>query len=397
MFKNLSLRTVILFIFLIAFVAGFSIIFNSIWSGKSEQVPERHELIIEGDMTIGQFGNANNLPNSFLQEIFDLKVKSDLGKRLNEYGTPDDIASVVGKKLALASEHASKNWIKILLKFILWIIFLSTVFIFLKKRKITSTVRKWLLFSAILIFGIIMGADPSPMGTVKDAIHLFAADHVIFPQRMIALTVFLVIVFLANKYICAWGCQLGTLQDIIFRINRSNKHRTVIGKQIKMPFVITNTIRVTSFFVFTAIAFAWGIDIIEPIDPFKIFKPLYLGTVGGIFVGSLMITSLFVYRPWCHLFCPFGLVGWFIEKISLFKIRVNYKTCIACQKCASACPSTVMDAILKQNKKTIPDCFACDTCVEVCPTDSISFSTGYRNLPPQGHFDKKKKAQTISG
>ena len=64
--------------------------------------------------------------------------------------------------------------------------------------------------------------------------------------------------------------------------------------------------------------------------------------------------------------------------------------CIACQKCANACPSTVMGAILKRDKKTIPDCFACYTCRDVCPTESIRFSTGKRDLPPVGHFDRKK-------
>ena len=396
MIKTLSLRAILLFISLSAFVVVLSTISNNIWGGKPEQLPERKELIIEKDMTISQFGKANDLPNSVLKEIFDLKVKSDLENKLNEYGTSEEIASIVSKNLALISKHASKNWIKILVKFALWFIFLSAIFIFLSKRKITQNIRKWMLFGAILIFGIIMGSDPSPMGTVKDAIHLFAIDHVIFPPRMIALTVFLMIVFFANKYICAWGCQLGTLQDLIFRINQSNKYKAIISRQIKLPFVLTNIIRVISFLMLTVVAIAWGIDIIELIDPFKIFKPLHLGIIGGIFVGSLLIMSLFIHRPWCHLFCPFGLVGWFTEKISLIKIKVNYKTCIACEKCVSACPSTVMGAILKRNKKTIPDCFSCNTCIDVCPTDSINFSTGNRTLPPAGHFNKKEKSYRIT-
>jgi formate hydrogenlyase subunit 6/NADH:ubiquinone oxidoreductase subunit I len=49
-----------------------------------------------------------------------------------------------------------------------------------------------------------------------------------------------------------------------------------------------------------------------------------------------------------------------------------------------------MEAILKQNRKTIPDCFACYTCRDVCPTNSISFSARNRTMPPHGHFDKKR-------
>jgi NAD-dependent dihydropyrimidine dehydrogenase PreA subunit len=100
------------------------------------------------------------------------------------------------------------------------------------------------------------------------------------------------------------------------------------------------------------------------------------------------VASLFVYRPWCHFFCPFGLVGWIVEKKSLFKIKVNYDTCTACGTCTKACPSTVMDAILKQDRVT-PDCFACATCIESCPTDSIHFAAGKRSKPPAGKFDKK--------
>jgi polyferredoxin len=396
MAKHSPLKTAIFFILIIVLVVGLSIISNRIWGGKPEQLPEVKELKIEKEMTITQFGQANELPNTVLKEIFDLKVKSDLEKKIGEYGTSDQIASMVKKKLALASEHASKNWIKIPTKFGLWILFLVLIFILLKNRKVTSGLRNGVLFVAVLIFGVAMGSDPSPMGTVKDAIHLYGTTHVIFLPRMIALSIFLAIVFLVNKYICAWGCQAGTLQDLIFRINQTDKRKVVIARQIKLPFALTNTIRFTFFCVFTLVVFLWGIDIIEPVDPFKIYKPIYLGIIGGIFVGALLLASLFTYRPWCHLFCPFGLVGWLFEKISFVKISVNYVTCIACQKCATACPSTVMGAILRRNKKTIPDCFACYTCREVCPTDSISFSTRKRTLPPVDHFDKRKKDEIIT-
>lgn len=387
--KHPKFRTTIYFILIIVLVVGLSIISTRIWKGKPEQPHKPQELIIDNKMTINQFGQANALPNAVLKEIFDLKTKSDLEKRLEEYGTSDQINSIVTKRLALASEHASKNWIKIPIKFGLWFIFLSMVFILFKKRKFTYSIRNWMLFSSILIFGIMMGSDPSPMGTIKDAIHLYGTADVIFIPRMIAMFIFLLIVLLANKYICSWGCQAGTLQDLIFRINQTDKQKAVIGRQIKLPFALTNTLRFIYLCIFTIIAFLWGIDIIDPIDPFKIYKPTYLGIIGGIFIGILLLTSLFIYRPWCHFFCPFGFIGWLVEKASLVKISVDYETCIACEKCARACPSTVMGAILKRDKKTIPDCFACYTCREVCPTNSISFSSRKRTMPSSDHFDKK--------
>jgi NAD-dependent dihydropyrimidine dehydrogenase PreA subunit len=387
--KHSQLRTALYFISIIVIVIGLSIISTQMWGGKSEQLPTPAKLAINSEMTIMQFGHANALPETVLKEIFELKAPSDLEKRLAGYGTPAQITALVTKKMALAAEHASKNWVKIPAKFLLWFIFLAAVFIIAKKRKLVSGLRNGLLFGSVIIFGVVMSSDPSPMGTVKDAIHLYGAARAIFPPRIIALSIFLTIVLLANKYICGWGCQAGVLQDLIFRINRNGKLKAVIGKQIKPPFVLTNSVRLVFFCVFTLISFTWGLDIIDPIDPFKIFKPLHMGLIGGAFVGLLLFASLFIYRPWCHFFCPFGLVGWLLEKASFVKITVNYETCIACGKCVTACPSTVMGAILKADKKTIPDCFACYTCRDTCPTGSISFSTRKRTAPPAGFFDKK--------
>ncbi|MBW1847161.1 MAG: 4Fe-4S binding protein [Deltaproteobacteria bacterium] len=394
--KQSSLKTILSLIFLIILIIVSSIFSNQLWQDKPETLPEFDELIISEEMTITEFGQANKLANPMLKEVFDLKTKEDLKKQLKEYGSSEQISSLIVKNMALAAEHSTKNWIKIPLKFGVWIIFLITLFLIFRKREISQTLRKRILFISILVFGVALGSGPSPMGTVKDAIHLYAHAGAIFPPRMIALAVFLLIVFLANKYICAWGCQAGTLQDLIFRINQTPKYKSVIGRQIKLPFFFTNTVRFLFLCVFTVVAFLWGIDIIDPVDPFKIYKPSFLGIIGSGFVGTLLLLSLFIYRPWCHLFCPFGLAGWLVEKISRVKISVDYETCIACQKCASSCPTTVMTAILKRDKKTIPDCFSCYTCTQVCPTDSIRFSTGKRTNPPTGHFDKKEKADRIS-
>ena len=394
MANDSPIKAALAFILLIAIVIGLSLLSDRIWSSKSETLPPPKKLVLEPDMTVDRFGKANGLPNAVLKEAFDLQAKSDLEKKLLEFGTPQQIAFLVAKEMALAAESASKNWLKIPLKFALWFIFLSAIFICLRKRKVVSALRNYLLFASVLIFGVVMGSDPSPMGTVKDAIHLFGTTRAVFLPRMVALGIFLAIVFLANKYICAWGCQLGTLQDLIFQINRTRRHKAVFARQIKLPFVLTNSIRFMFFCGFTLVAFLLAFDIIGWIDPFKIFKPAALGLYGGIFLGALLAASLFIYRPWCHLFCPFGLAGWLVEKISLVKIKVNYETCIACQKCVAACPSTVMGAILKRDTKTIPDCFACYACREECPTDSIGFSTGKRPLPPEGFFNKKKAADS---
>lgn len=386
-----GVRVAFFWIFLVALVVILSYGSTKIWSEKKEKPPVTKSLVLGDDMTVQQFGQKNDLPNPVLKKVFELETQADLQKKVADFGlSPKEISSRIEKAMALSAEYESKNWLKIPIKFGAWIVFLFLVFRLMRKARITPKIRKGIYLGAIAIFGVVLGSDPSPMGTVKDAIALLGAKGVLFPPRMIALTIFLVLVLLANKFICSWGCQLGTLQDLIFRLGRNREDKKAAIRQVKIPFAWTNGIRIAFFVIFALAALAWAKDIIEPIDPFKVYKPAMLGIAGGIFLGGLLLASLFVYRPWCHLFCPFGLVGWLVEKISVFKIQVNYQTCIACESCARACPSTVMNGILKQ-ERVIPDCFACGTCIEVCPTQSIQFLSGKRSRPPADKFKKKEK------
>ncbi len=374
------------FIILIAAVILLSLLTTSLWQGKPEKKENDIPLVFRDGMTIAEFGTENGLPSDVLKKAFLLQSKADLQKTLESLNIPrNEVADRVSKERALETEYESKNWVKIPLKFGLWVLFLVGVFVLMRRRKISPGLRRSLYLAAAALFGVILGSDPGPMGTVKDAIVLFGTKRVIFPPRMIALTVFLLLIFLANKFICSWGCQMGTLQDLIFRLNRNHSDTEGIMRQYRPPFLWTNAVRVAFFLIFTLAAFLWATDLIEPIDPFKIYKPAAIGLVGVIFLGLLLPAALFVYRPWCQFFCPFGLVGWFIEKVSLFRIIVNHQTCIGCRSCEKACPSTVMGAILKRDRM-IPDCFACGTCIEVCPTESIQLAAGKRGRPPEGRF-----------
>jgi len=388
MSKTSGIKIAAAWIGLILFVVVFSSLSMRLWGGAAEkELTATQPLVIQDTMTLQEFGQQNQLADEIVQKVFNVTSPEGLQQPIQAFKlSPAEITDKVQKAAAFAAEEASKNWIKIVIKLALWVVFLVIVFFQLKNRRISAKMRKVWLLAAITLFGVVLGSDPNTMGTVKDAIVLFAKSRIIFPPRMIVLTAMLVGgTLLANKLICSWGCQFGTLQDVIFRFGRDAKDRKGVLPQWKLPFVVTNTIRVAFFILFTIVAFVWAFDMVGEIDPFKIFNPAMLGTAAIICIALMLIASLFIYRPWCHLFCPFGLVGWLVEKISLYKIKVNYDTCTACNACAKACPSTVMEAILKQDR-AIPDCFACGTCIEVCPTQSIEFASGKRETPPAGKF-----------
>ena len=360
------------FVALIALVIASSWFITDLWGGKAEKITLPQTLVFTSGETVGAFRERNKIPEAVMAEAVG---KVDKDAPLASLSLPHDELQVkLQKAAALASEHATKEWQKIFPKFALWAIALFAAYKAVTKGQLSRRTRKGYYLGAVVVFGVALGSDPSPMGTVKDAIVLLAKNGVVFPPRLIALAVFLLTVVLANKAICSWGCQLGVFQDLIFRLNRNKSDTAGIMKQVKVPFAISNGIRIAFFLVFTAIAFALGLDIIEYVDPFKTFNPAHLGIAGAITVGLLLVASLFVYRPWCHFACPFGLVGWLLERFSLNRIRVDEQACTSCEACERACPTDVMGAILKK-KAVIPDCFACGTCAEVCPTKAVSFGT----------------------
>lgn len=388
------LRPIVLLFVVVLSVIGVSMLSNYLWRAAGEK-PEgaptmsRSSLVYDSTMSVASFGEANAIPRPVLKQVFGLNSPEELGLPVAAFGmNKEQLLKKTLRTSIVSTELAARNWVKIPLKFVLWALFLGMALYLARHKCMTRGVRTLMMGSAVVVFGIVLGSDPNPMGTVKDAITLYGAKGVIFAPRMVALGIFLVMVVVANKFICTWGCQFGTLQDVLFGLNR-NAADTASGvlPQYKLPFVLTNTIRVLFFVTFSTVAFVWGVDMVSPLDPFKVFSPLHLGITGVIAVAVLAVVSLFVYRPWCHLLCPFGLVGWVFEKLSVFRIRVNHALCVKCGACERACPTTVMGAILR-DEKVKPDCFACQRCVQSCAVGAVTFSHGMSQAEDTGRAEK---------
>ena len=374
------------FLITVTMVVGFSLLVTLLFGGLSEKKEAAPEIIVQSEMTAAEIAKTNLLEESLVKSALKIQNNADMTKKISALGIDSAEASrEITIALNYAAEEASKNPLLIISKFVLWAVFLTAAFMLLRKNKMTPKLRRIILLAAFVFTGVILGSEPNSMSTLKDMVTAYAIKGIVFMPRLVALLIFLLVVLAANKFICAWACQFGTLQDFIFRLNRDQEDRKGIIRQYKIPFWLSNGVRLTFFAIFLVAAFAWSVDIIEMINPFNIYKPAVLSAAAIIFISILLTASLFIYRPWCHLFCPFGLLGWVVEKFSWYKIKVNYDTCIACERCAVSCPSTVMGAILKR-QQTIPDCFACGTCINVCPTKSITFDKGKRTLPPDGKF-----------
>jgi polyferredoxin len=317
-------------------------------------------------MSLRDFARSRDVDPQALAGELGLGPQADLdqpmGQLLRQRGLqPSDVQAAISRLSPVAGEAASKDWRKIRLKLLLWALLFLTMTMLLTRVKISRRARQAVLAGSVLVFGVWLGVEPNAPGTIKDALVLYGQTGHIFLPRLMAFVGFMLMSIIGNKVFCGWACQFGAAQDLVWR-DRPRK--------LRLPFALTNSVRLAAFLAIAVAAVGFGADLLEPIDPFRIFR---LGAVSAVVVAVIvLVAGIWLYRPWCNLFCPFGLVSWLGERLSLWRPRVNLKTCVDCKACERACPTHAIAGV--RARRPFPqDCFACDACIRVCPVHAIAW------------------------
>ena len=58
-------------------------------------------------------------------------------------------------------------------------------------------------------------------------------------------------------------------------------------------------------------------------------------------LAVVVLTSMFVYRPFCKYLCPLGGIYGLFNRFALFQMNVDRDKCIDCKKCEQICPMQV--------------------------------------------------------
>ncbi|MCK4580246.1 MAG: 4Fe-4S binding protein [Dehalococcoidia bacterium] len=228
------------------------------------------------------------------------------------------------------------------------------------------------LILAVAICGFALGKSPNPM---ESAVKVFKSLVGLYPsvaEKVWAFGFFAVLAVVGNKLICGWVCPFGALQELIYHLPILRKL-----KKRKVPFVVSNTIRGALFIVvllllFDVVGGRKGFVIYHFMNPFNLFNfDIETISVGATIVAALVVSFGF-YRPFCQFVCPFGLVSWLLERVSIFRVKIDRSRCTDCGICVSVCP---LDAAKDRvaGKMFPADCFSCARCLNVCPTDAIHY------------------------
>lgn len=255
------------------------------------------------------------------------------------------------------------------------IVFLMTVvfIILLFTQKIDSKGRVIVLAVSFLLFGAIsyyinsLMISPSPVCATTKPFWMGAR-----PQFFATLSVIGVLSIIASKGFCGIACPIGALQELFYKIPILKKL-----KRKKLPFKISNSIRIGIAILFFIVILAAGKSIYEYINMFDLIHwnfemPLIDLITFIVFLLVMLGLSLFIFRPFCYLICPMGLFTWILEHFSVFKVRLKREACNNCGVCIIKAPCPSVESII-EGKTIRGDCHLCNICIESCANNALYF------------------------
>ena len=167
----------------------------------------------------------------------------------------------------------------------------------------------------------------------------------------ILLAIFWLYSLVAGRVFCGHICPVGTTQEIVYLVP--------VKKFILRHKPVTLAFRWVFFFLFIIAAVFFSLGLLQF---FGIHEFFHIDVASPLFFvfGVLLLVSVFVYRPFCRLFCPYGALLSLAAAKSLFKFK-NTDRCVDCLRCIRACPTG--EAGTAANKA---ECYMCGRCIEAC-------------------------------
>jgi polyferredoxin len=200
------------------------------------------------------------------------------------------------------------------------------------------------------VFGFLFASVPPwqfQLLLLGDTRHL--GGPLIFAFLILGLLLLLTLVF--GRIFCGSICPLGALQELASLAPVPKAKPRVKSALYAGRFIVLGVIIVAALFLSVSVLAYLGV-----MDLF-----LLSFTLGSLAMLTLLVISLFFYRPFCRILCPFGALLSLAGLASRFKIRRN-PSCTECGKCEFACPA---DEAKREDLKG--ECYLCGRCVEICP------------------------------
>lgn len=235
-------------------------------------------------------------------------------------------------------------------------------------------VRSLVILFSLAYFGALQASCPRLPGAMElILLHLFDDNTIIMHVIKVSAVVGMGLLF--GRYYCGWICPKGVIQEYIYRDR--------VG--IKVPPKLDRALKLGKYLMLAALIvfpLAFEMQLFRHIGPFRVIFNLDGALYAIIFLGVVLLSSMFIERAYCRYFCPEGGLLALAQLISPNKMRFDKQSCTRCGRCVKVCP---VDAFVLDGKCptaiSSTECIACLECQEVCRDGSLAY--GFRPFSKQ--------------
>lgn len=186
---------------------------------------------------------------------------------------------------------------------------------------------------------------------------------------------------LLGRAVCGYLCPFGLVQELLHKIPFPKlklwRGFLYIKYMMLLVFVLLLPITATNYMGIGKPVFC---QFICPTGTLEGGIPLLAAhaelrqTIGPLFILKMtilivtIIGCLLIYRFFCKVLCPLGVIYGMMNKISLYHLEVDRHKCINCGKCRNVCKMDV-DPVKRPDSV---ECIRCGECALGCPKQAIS-------------------------
>ncbi len=259
------------------------------------------------------------------------------------------------------SEKPKTNWNRF--NWAIGILFFTLLAgIFVRHEK-TRKLRPLFLLGSVAILGFYRGG-PGIISSFQNTF-LFIIGATTKWTAMVLFLGVILLTYFQGKVFCGWICYLGSIQEFLY-IGKAKILQT--EKAQKVMRIIRYIILVL---LLIQLSVTMGIEW-SKIGPFKVIFNLYSpNNTGYILLVILLVSSLFIHRPFCKMVCPAGLIFGWITKIPGASVLGITNSCAGCKTCSLSCQIKAITREGNVSKLDNQECIMCGECMNDCRIKSI--------------------------
>lgn len=189
---------------------------------------------------------------------------------------------------------------------------------------------------------------------------------------------------LLGRAVCGFLCLGGLIQELLYKIPlpklrlpaaidrplRYLKYLMLLLPVLLLPALLTNQYGIgTPYFC----QWVCPLGTLEGGIPLLLVQEGLRSMIGFLFywkfalLGLFVLSSIFIYRPFCKYICPLGALYGLLQRFSLWQMRVDSAACSGCGHCEQACP---MQVEVRKNINSA-ECIRCGACKSACQSGAI--------------------------